>query len=65
MSPSQQTLDLPGCPGSTLFVVRSMDVLQNIDGVFSGYRLVAGRKVLLLIILFLWEPFYCLEWERK
>ena len=27
-----------------------MDVLENVDGVFSGYHLVAGRKVLLTIV---------------
>jgi len=43
--------DLSECPRGTLLETHSMDVLANVDGVFSGHYVVDGRMALLLTTL--------------
>ena len=45
-------LDLFECPRGTLLETHSMDALVNVDGVFSGHYLLAGRMALPLATLF-------------
>lgn len=48
-------LDLFECPRGILLENHSMDVLVNVDGVFSGHYLVDGRTALLFLTTLLCE----------
>lgn len=41
--------DLLKCPRGTFLETHSMDVIMNVDGVFSGHYLVDGRTAFLLL----------------